>query len=257
MLIVQPGPPPELVEPATVRSRVSRANLQDCPIFQNDAHDVMLRDRCSMDANERDGDDGIAVHAVHQIANPQRSNGTVAIRRGDGCVGSSADRAVRRIQPFPRSALTGDLRDSEATPAVGSRAAGRCRQIAGCACVRRGSWAARCGGAHAIPLRWIEMHAGADGQIVRATAELEAVPAVDWIRVGTPGRVRVAGRSTCGSVDRWRRWTTSGQSRCGANRIRRSGDEPLSVVASRGRSTRRPQIASPRALGINAFGGRC
>src|SRR5262249_32883222 len=55
------------------------------------------------------GDDGLAIDAVDEVAGAQRRYRTIADRRGDGCIRGRADRTVT-LTPLPDAAFTNDFK---------------------------------------------------------------------------------------------------------------------------------------------------
>jgi hypothetical protein len=89
---------------------MARADLEQRATLQQDAQRMMILHGRAASPHYRHGDDGAVVDAVDEIANAQRRDGPISLRRGDRCVGSGADGA-HDLAPLPDStfAANGEL----------------------------------------------------------------------------------------------------------------------------------------------------
>src|SRR5258707_439478 len=89
----------ELAERSAVGRGMAGADLENRAVGEHDAHDAVGGHPRASDANERHGHDGAVIDAVDEIADAQRRDGTITVRRRDRCVGRRADRAEARSPP--------------------------------------------------------------------------------------------------------------------------------------------------------------
>ena len=96
----------QVSERASVPRGVTGTNFQRTTISEHEMHDVMTGDWRFSNADEGDRHDRSVIYGVHEIADSELCDGTLAKRRRNGRIGRRTNRAQVRLIPAPHAVGT-------------------------------------------------------------------------------------------------------------------------------------------------------